>query len=271
MLEGLSVQLGEDGSCETVVPDGWGQGRWVFGGLIGALLVRAADSLTPDDRRLRSLTVGFVGPVTAGSVTLRARVLRAGRGVTHVRAELLQGDSPEPDQHALCAHALLTYGVSRPSSIRLPSLQAPAVPGPEGIADMPAIPGIVPEFLSNFAVRWTVDSLPFTGSEAKVQGWIRPRFPGSVDSAVLMAVIDAWPPPLLSAADRPVAVTSLVWQVALSDAFEPTAEGDRPWWLYDAAPAFGGHGYSDVEARLWDGDGMLMACSRQVYADFSGV
>ena len=72
---------------------------------------------------------------------------------------------------------------------------------------------------------------------------------------------------------RPAAGSSVSWHVTISDAFarntEDKAAAEHEWWLYDARATFAGDGYSDQEARLWSRSGRLVACSRQLFADFA--
>ena len=49
------------------VPEGWGQGRATFGGLVGAILIRHMDAhLGADAPPLRSFTISFVAPMVPG-------------------------------------------------------------------------------------------------------------------------------------------------------------------------------------------------------------
>ncbi len=41
----------------------WGQGRAIYGGLIGAALYKTMRGQVPTDRQLRAMTVAFIGPV----------------------------------------------------------------------------------------------------------------------------------------------------------------------------------------------------------------
>ena len=48
--------------------------------------------LVASDRPLRSLQTTFVGPASAGTWSMHARVLRVGRAVTLVHLDILDGD-----------------------------------------------------------------------------------------------------------------------------------------------------------------------------------
>ena len=80
------------------VSDGWTQGRAIYGGLTGALLLAsikcrlkdAAGSGSGSPHPLRSFTVSFVGPATTGAVEVHAEILRVGKNVTQAQATLRQ-------------------------------------------------------------------------------------------------------------------------------------------------------------------------------------
>ena len=46
----------------------WGQGRAVYGGVVGAGMARAMKAAVSDDKSLRSFSVTFAGPIEAGEV-----------------------------------------------------------------------------------------------------------------------------------------------------------------------------------------------------------
>ncbi|MGB5812751.1 MAG: acyl-CoA thioesterase domain-containing protein, partial [Polyangiales bacterium] len=61
---------------EGEIDEMWGQGRAIYGGIVGAGMVRAMRSAVPatERKRLRSISVSFAGPVDAGSVACDTRV-----------------------------------------------------------------------------------------------------------------------------------------------------------------------------------------------------
>jgi len=50
-------------SSPLTVPEDWMQGRAGYGGLIGALALKAMRALVPEERKVRSLQIAFVGPL----------------------------------------------------------------------------------------------------------------------------------------------------------------------------------------------------------------
>ena len=87
------------GRSRCSIAKGWSQGRGVYGGVLLAQVARAAqqrlrdvsDAAEPPTRRLRSINMSFLAPVSPGEVLLTASILRSGSAVSHVRVELHQG------------------------------------------------------------------------------------------------------------------------------------------------------------------------------------
>ena len=69
------------------------QGRAGYGGLIGALALKAMRRYVPPARKVRSLLISFVGPVGPEEFSVQTGVLRSGKAVTHVEAKLVQQEA----------------------------------------------------------------------------------------------------------------------------------------------------------------------------------
>jgi acyl-CoA thioesterase len=251
-----------DGCARAHIDPSWAQGRATFGGVVGALGLRALQRVVPPDRAPRSALVSFVGPIAPGAVDVRTEILRAGGSLTHGQARLVQDGQ-------VMGVVQAAFGATRPTRIVLPSPPAPIVSGPEDARPFPYLPGITPAFTQHFEHRWTVASLPFTGGTTPhVQGWVRLREPGAMDAATVLALLDSWPPPVWSVFDRPAPGSSVSWQVNwMADVRSAPRDA---WWLYEARTTSAADGYTDFEARLWDAQGRAVAHSRQLFAEFSG-
>ena len=75
------------------LPEDWMQGRAGYGGLLGALALKAMRSHVPLARKVRSLLTSFVGPVGPEAFSIHTHVLRSGKAVTHVEAKLVQKET----------------------------------------------------------------------------------------------------------------------------------------------------------------------------------
>ena len=269
MIELLALTPTAPGRFVAEIPATMAQGRSTFGGFVAALAVRAAERVVGAGRPLRSLLVQFAGPVAPGSVEVQVTVLRAGRALSQVEARVLQGGE-------VCLLASMACGAARPTRLAWPAAPAPTLPPLDELPALPYLEGVTPTFTQHFAYRWVRGGVPFSGAaEPGFTGLIRPRV-GGVDTAMIVAMLDAWPLPVLPLATRVVPASSVTWMVNLVGATEPAPAGPTgppdpaAWWCCDVAAVASGEGYVDVDTKLWGLDGRLVATSRQLAAEFSG-
>lgn len=246
------------------VPDGWGQGRSVYGGLVGALALRAMRGVVADsDRPPRALQLCFVGPLMPGDVDVEVRLLRRGGSVTHAEARL------EQRGETVCA-GIGAFAADRESAIEVPAPPRPETPGPDGLPALPYVPGVYPEFTQHVDYRWAIGSPPFTSSPSReMGGWCRMRDgAGAGTEERVLALVDAWPAAVLSQLDRRAPASSLTWALELIQPEGAHRPGDG-WCFYRAETEAARAGYAHAAAALWDPAGRLLALSRQAVAVFA--
>ena len=239
----------------------WGQGRAVYGGVVGASMARAMQAQVSDDKSLRSFSVTFAGPVEAGQVECATRLLREGRTASFVSAEVTQGGTNR-------ATATAAFGLDRKSSAQVPGPRRPDAPSPQACKEMPYIEGVMPSFTQRIEFRYVQGDFPFMGATgSSIGGWCRFRHdavPG--DAPGMLALIDTWPAPLLSTMKTPAPASSMTWSV---DLFSTRADARLDqWWYFDARTVFATHGYTSFEASLWAPDGQYVARSCQLVGVF---
>lgn len=261
ILGGLELQSHAGSARGSVhVPDGWTQGRALFGGLVGALVARAAARLVPEERGLRSLLTSFVGPMQPGETEARATLLRSGRSVTQVEARLLQ-------QGEVRCSALASFAADRASELRVSGPDAPSLPPLSDCFEQPYLEGVMPPFTKHFAMRWGLGEMPFSGSSrAELGGYCRFREEaGPLSVAHVIALVDAWPPPTLPMLKTPAPSSSVTWMLDVVRA--PLGTCDQ-WCSYRADAKVVADGYAHADAALWGPDGRLLALGRQLVAVF---
>ncbi len=253
---------GHPGPFHVDADASWGQGRALFGGLVAEACLRAMATVVPAGRTLRSMTATLPAPVAPGRFEVHPTLLRSGSAITFTACELRQDGQ-------VCAVVQAAWGADRPTRLRVDPPGAPPMPPPDSRPVFPFLPGVTPNFTQHYDYRWTVDRLPFSGADrAHIQGWVRPRADAPVDDATLAALVDAWPSPVLSLADRPVPASTVTWHLNL---VAPVGEAPADaWWAWDATVSASDHGYADMEGRLYDAHGRLVAVSRQLMVEFSG-
>ncbi len=251
-----------DGSSgRFAAPPDWGQGRATYGGLVGAVAARALESTAPD-RPLRSMMVSFVGPVSPGPVELEIEPLRAGRSATHASVRVRQ-------EGTIRAAVLGCLGQDRPSILSETGPRAPDMTPPDDLPSVPFMEGIMPAFVRHVHMRFAVGDPPYSGRRSEaLGGYCRFRVPTRrVDAALMAALADIWPAPVIPWLDRPAPASSMTWNleiVHLDETLPPDA-----WWTYRAVTEAAEHGYVHFRAELWDANGRLAAVSRQLAAVFA--
>ena len=249
------------------IPEGWGQGRAIFGGIIGALLYQAMRVNVDSDRLVRALSVSFVGPVNVGPLTIEVNTLRNGGSVTQIEAKAFQNNQCQ------CA-TIASFGKDRSSSLEIPATKAePAPISIEDAKELPYIPNVVPEFVKQFSMRWAYGGFPFSGSKETVMGGFMQFKEQSkqladltFDEAALVTLIDAWPPVQLALLKKPAPSSSLTWTMEF---IHPIKDLTAESWLHYKAKIDQTHnGYGQTHAEIWSEDGDLLAISRQTVTVF---
>lgn len=268
----LMLQQALDGDVVEILP-GWGQGRACFGGVLGALAAARLQAVLGAQQNtqasLRALTISFVAPVAVGPVQIEARILRSGKSVTQMECHMRQ-------EGEVVLAALASFGSGRNSSVRVPSLSAPALASPEQGRALPWIPGVVPEFTRMVDYRYLGGAFPFSHADThNIDGWMRWSAAAGVNTARtrlydLIALLDAWPPSTLQMLAQPAPASSLTWTVEF-----PALEGGilsedaNPWWQYHAHAESSDQGYGHIAAHCWNENGQLVAISRQTVTLFA--
>jgi acyl-coenzyme A thioesterase PaaI-like protein len=249
------------GRFRVDIPDGWQQGRGAFGGLVVAVLARAAMLHEADGQRpLRSLTAELCAPALVGPADVQAETLRRGKHVSMAAARLLQ--EGEVVAHAACVFARARRddwqwtGLAAPAGARSDWRSVPPVP--------PAVP-VAPVFTQWCEFR-SDGPAPFSGAaRPDATGWIRFTHPGPVrDVAEVAALIDAWWPAHfpVERSPRPIATVSFTF-----DAVADVSTLDREAPLYHRGSVLAARdGYLVEQRELWSPAGELVAINTQTVA-----
>ncbi|RMG94929.1 MAG: thioesterase family protein [Deltaproteobacteria bacterium] len=252
---------GEDGSFTAELPDGWAQGRSIFGGLSAAYAVALGRKVADPRRRLRHFGATMMRPMAPGPVSGRVEVLRTGRTTQFVKARLLQDG-------AVALEAGLTYVVPEPvGRVEVEPPAPPPAPPPDGLPGFPPDDPFAPRFLANVDVRLAVPNVPFRGgSEALLDGYCRFRQPFGAEEGIV-ALVDIWPCPSLVLCRGPVPASTVTWSLhLLADPPERTHDYFR--YIYRT---FEGHGgFHTAVGTLYDPAGRAVVHSEQLVAIFDG-
>ena len=254
-LEGLRAD-GEDFCAAT--PEGWTQGRTLYGGMTAALSAQSAALASPGLPPLRSAQFTFLGPAS-GELRFRPGVLRQGRSATILGVDCIA-------EGKLAARGTLTYGAPRPSAIRHAERHK-ALPPPPGRCEafMPAERQDV-GFFQNFDLRLASGARPLSGPDAapEFEVWLRHRDDSGVDPMVAMlALADGLPPAAMTQFSAFAPISTMTWGVDVLSAPKLGV-----WFLAQSMSESCADGYSFQAMELFDEAGVRVAAGRQTVAIF---
>jgi acyl-CoA thioesterase len=253
-----------DGAYAAAVHRDWWVQRGPNGGYLGAIILRALAHAVDDAARApRSFTVHFVAPPDEGELSIQTTIERAGRSLTAVSARTTQGDR-------LVALAIGAFSMPREAPAFC-DLEMPVVPA--AAAMEPRVPPPeAPAIAHRWDTRWALGQAPFegeTGHEALAGGWIRLEEPQRMDAPAVVAVTDAWVPPVFSRTSEPLAVPTVDLTVHFRSKLpHPTMSADD-FALAVFRTNVAAEGFLEEDGQVWAPDGTLLAQSRQLAAIFT--
>lgn len=246
-------------ACITL-SDHWAQGRASFGGLVAALVYQSMCQKRLDKRPVRALQISFVGPVAPGELSLQSEIMRSGKSVTHIMGKGYQNGE-------VVISVLGSFGDERDSAMSV-------VPEPrkrdwslEDTQKLPYIEGIAPRFTQHFDFRFR-SALPFTNSsDTQVQGAVRYQEQnGDMNEALMLGLIDAWPPATLPLLASPGPSSSLNWTIEFVQPMPHLKADEFTFYHADLLLAKGGYGH--IRAEISNQQGDLIALSQQTVVYF---
>lgn len=255
-----SVQMqGDVGQFECFAD--WAQGRTGFGGLSAAAAVRAMRSKIADERKLRSLLVSFVGPVSIGRAEIQLQVLREGRSASQVEVKILQ-------EGTVRLIALACFGQDRASAIQHTKRIPSDIPAVEDCRKIPYVSGLSPQFTSALDFRYTHGEFPLSGAKGhQLGGYFCFDSTDGVSAEELMILLsDAWPPAKLQSFSARAPISTISWSLELTSAVTTDLGGF--WYLLSEAEA-SDNGYSQQRSHLYSPAGELVAINQQTVALFA--
>jgi len=247
---------------EATVDEAWWVARGPNGGYLAAIVLRALTEAVADaERSPRSLTVHFVAPPEAGTITLATRIERQGRSLSTCTARVEQGDR-------LIALGVAAFSMPRPGP-EFCDLVRPDVADPTTLPHESVIPE-APPIAHRWETRWAIGDRPWTGgkpsSAAIAGGWIRLEEPQPFDPPALAAVTDAWIPPVFSRAPEPMVVPTVDLTVHFRAGLPHPGLGPEDFLLAVFRTNVSAGGFLEEDGEVWAPDGTLLAQSRQLAA-----
>ena len=249
---------------DAFVPTGHARGPWdpdaLHGGAPAALIARAVERVEPGaDMLVTRMTLEFLAPVPMAPLTVTADVVRPGKRLQLVEAEVVAGDRPVLRARAVrLRRAALAHGVTM--------LTPPAGAGPDDAHGSP-FPSASSEtegfHRTGMDIRFA-DGASYGVGPARA--WFRLAHP---------LVDDEAPTPLqrlMAAADFGNGIsrvldfdTHLFINVDLQVSISREAEGE--WMLLDSQTEIGEQGVGLSTSRLFDQRGPLGVAAQSLFVD----
>lgn len=270
-IEDTAIERIGDGCYSATMDRGW----WIVlgpnGGYVAAVVARAitaevsAGAAAADaPKTIRSLTLHYLKPPSEGPVRIEVTVERRGRSVATVTARMFQDD-------VLMVIAIAAVTCPR-DGYEFNELVAPTTPAPESLPELPPLEELIP-------MNGRYDLIPCVGSAghgwpgsadwspavepmpAVSGGWLRFSDPTPIDEIALVAIADAWFPPVFHRApDRLLPVPT----VDLTVHVHQLPADPLDWVLVRFESPLGVKGYLVENGEIWDRHGNLLAVCRQL-------
>ncbi|MBQ4849643.1 acyl-CoA thioesterase II [Pseudoalteromonas sp. MMG012] len=248
--------------CELVFPQSWCQGRTAFGGLSAAMMLQNMKHQLPDNRRVLSMSVNFVGPLfSEHPFIIETQILRSGKNATQMLSTIKQGEK-------VCLVAQGCFAKERESKAIVPITQNHQLSPANSERILPYQKNVMPEFFQHVALNLQDGDMPFSGSNnSTLGGWMKfKQAPtDTLQDVHLLALADAWPPTLLQMADTPSPASSMSWYIEF---VEDITLSNNAWLGFEAHTHHSANGYGLEDAKIYADDGRLLALSRQTVAIF---
>lgn len=239
------------------LPEGWAQGRALFGGLTVAAGAALAHRVVDPQYVLRTVSVSLPRPTLPGALEGQVELVRAGNSATFVSVRLSQPGG-------IVGVLDLVFVRPRTRGLALPGPVWLDATDPETLDDLPYIPGVTPEFVQHVHMRWATGGPPFSGhAEAAFTGYCNYRGPAG-DAEGLVGMLDFWPCPTLSMLDTHAPASTVTWTAHLLEIPE-TFEG---WFGFEYETVAGQGGFHTVVGRLFGPNGRLVGWTEQLAAVF---
>ena len=246
---------GDDGHVSF--PQRWTMGPgYAHGGYLMSVALAAAANVSPQPDAV-TMSAHFVRPGRVGPATVPTNLIKAGRSLATVEADIIQDDK-------VVVATITTFGdLSSASDITFQSGAMPEIPARDRCtrADPGSSP-LVPRMAENLELLLTPDSTAWTRGasldDATMMGWVRFADHRPIDEVSLPMFADALPPPVFSVG------AFAPWTPTIELTLHIRRIPDTEWLRVAFRTDLIGGTFFESSGTLWDDDGQLVAMSRQL-------
>lgn len=258
--DGTAVDRRSEGRYRAEIDVSWNLRPLPQGGVVSAIALRAAAAELDDPaQQLRTLHTAFVAQVAHGPVDVDVEVLRRGRSMSHLRAEV-RNPGAAAGHVTTAIHGAPRDGFSF-TDLRPPAdLPAPddcpsfRDPPPEGVEVFEPMPFWVERVEGRPALGdppWAVDAERPRAERAAWHRFDDPPFrdDGTLDPLALVVLADVMP----GAVGQKVGDVGRPWFAPSVDLTVHLLDDCRsPWVLCHNTARWAGGGYASADMALWD-------------------
>lgn len=242
----------------AIIHDGWDILGVANGGYLMAIAGRAM-ATEAGGRKLVSVTGHFMNPGSAGPVDIAVDTLKAGRTFTTMRAVMSASGRP-----LVSVTGSLSDAVSLDRDVSLIVGAPPEIPPPDDcVKGTPSETGpFPPPLTANIDLRIHPEdaggALGTPSGSALFRGWFGLPDGEEIDDLAIILAADAFPPAIFNAG------TPMAWTPTLDLTVHVRDPGPHTWLQGRYQTRFVTGGFLEEDGEIWDGQGNLVALSRQL-------
>ncbi len=257
--EATAVRAEGSGRFAAHIDEAWNLRPLPQGGIVTAIALRAmAEALGDPAQTLRTLHTTFAAQVAHGPVDVEVEVLRRGRSMSHLRAEVTNRDAPRGHLTAAVFGAGrsgfdftdLEPPAERPRPDDCPSFRDPPPPEADEFVPMPFWNQLVEGRAVLGHAPWE-DYVPERAERAMWYRFDDPPFldDGTLDPAALVVLADTMP----GAVGERIGPQERPWFAPSVDLTVHVLQECRsPWLLAHNRARHASDGYASADMALWD-------------------
>ena len=251
-----AIELSADNNHATL-PQRWTMGPgYAHGGYLMSVALASAAKVSPQPDAI-TMSAHFVRPGRLGPVTIPTNLIKSGRSLATVGADIVQDDK-------VVVATITTFGdLSSASDVVFQSAMMPDIPArDECLRADPASSPLVPKMAENLELLLTPDSTAWTRGvsldAATMMGWVRFADRRPIDEVSLPMFADALPPPVFSVG------AFAPWTPTIELTLHIRRIPDTEWLRVAFRTDLIGGTFFESSGTLWDDNGRLVAMSRQL-------
>lgn len=251
-----AIALSDDNNQATF-PDRWTMGPgYAHGGYLMSVALANAASVSPQPDAV-TMSAHFVRPGRVGQATVLTELIKAGRSLATVEADIVQEDK-------VVVATITTFGdLSSASNVTFQSATMPDIASRDQcVRADPASNPLVPKMAENLELLLTPDSIAWTRGDslddATMMGWVRFADNRPIDEVSLPMFADALPPPVFSVG------AFAPWTPTIELTLHIRRRPDTEWLRVAFRTDLIGGTFFESSGTLWDDEGRLVAMSRQL-------